>query len=356
MPRKKHYFKIGEIVNEELKIIEHIRKGKVNKKYYVVQSMVFLEAPKYEVSESSLIQGRKCAYKSGLRIFEGNSLYSIEETRANIINIEEAKKTAIKSNKKMDFKCSECGYVKNMQVSKLTNRGFSCPNCNKKTSYGELFILSYLQIKNIKFKYQYRDSSLENRIFDFYLPEEDIYLEVMGEQHYKKNNSWHKTAIDQDKDKKEWAKRNNKKLLMLDCRESNFEFIKNNINNSVLPPIINEEEENIIKTINKNRHYPIKKLEEYYKKHRTFAGVEQIFNISPATAYKIFRNSGNKTLSKRRKVRCLNNGRVFSSVTEATRYANIKSTSSIPNVCKGKCKYAGELNGERLQWEYVDFE
>lgn len=354
MPRKKHYFKIGEIVNEELKIIEHIRKGKANKKYYVVQSMVFLEAPKYEVSESSLRQGGKCAYKRSLRIFEGNSLYSIEETRSNIINIEEAKKTAIKSNKKMDFKCSECGYVKNMQVSKLTNRGFSCPNCNKKTSYGELFILSYLQIKNIKFKYQYRDNSLENRIFDFYLPEEDIYLEVMGEQHYKKNNSWYKTATEQDEDKKEWAKRNNKKLLMLDCRESNFEFIKNNINNSVLPSIT-KEEENIIDMINKNRYYPIKKIEEYYKKYRTFAGIEQEFNISPATAYKIFRDNGNKTLGKKKKMKCLNNGKIFNSVTEAAKYANT-SRSEISDVCKKKRKFAGRLNGEKLQWEYVDFE
>lgn len=55
-----------------------------------------------------------------------------------------------------------------------------------------------------------------------------------------------------------------------------------------------------------------------------------------------------------RYVKCTTTGVVFKSILEACEYANLKSSSSIIEVCKGNNKTAGRLNGTKLEWEYVD--
>lgn len=58
-----------------------------------------------------------------------------------------------------------------------------------------------------------------------------------------------------------------------------------------------------------------------------------------------------KALSK--KVICVTTGKVFNSIKEAASYYNIKNKSDISRVCKGERNYCGELNGEKLVWEYL---
>lgn len=59
---------------------------------------------------------------------------------------------------------------------------------------------------------------------------------------------------------------------------------------------------------------------------------------------------------KARSVICLNNGRRFSTVTEATKWAGLVGTSSIGYVCRGIKKTASKhpVTGERLRWAYYD--
>src|SRR5699024_2272342 len=90
-----HIYEVGEEVNG-MKIIKQIRSSdrRSSIKSYIVESLAFPEAPHYEISESNIRQSKRCAYSRGIRIFEGNSLYSIERIRNNIIDIEYAKKIA----------------------------------------------------------------------------------------------------------------------------------------------------------------------------------------------------------------------------------------------------------------------
>lgn len=65
--------------------------------------------------------------------------------------------------------------------------GHGCPHCNK--SKGEVFILKYLQGHNINTITQYKITSkdLEGQSYmlvDFYLPEQNTFIEYNGEQHY----------------------------------------------------------------------------------------------------------------------------------------------------------------------------
>lgn len=98
--KKPHAYNIGEEVNG-LKIVEQIREinGK-RRKGYVVQSVKYPEAPTYKVPEYDLLKGNGDGYIRGLRVFEGNSFYSIKHLRRYIVDVEKAKQVTPSSNKK----------------------------------------------------------------------------------------------------------------------------------------------------------------------------------------------------------------------------------------------------------------
>src|SRR5699024_633778 len=128
------------------------------------------------------------------------------------------------------FKCSHCNYKKEMFIYNFTRKGISCPYCDRGTSYPELFMMAYLEVKGIKYEYQKVFKDLPNRRFDFYLPESNTVIETHGIQHYKdsgylKNNI---TSIS-DNDKELFCYSKNIEYKDIDCNESNFNYIKNNV-------------------------------------------------------------------------------------------------------------------------------
>lgn len=58
---------------------------------------------------------------------------------------------------------------------------------------------------------------------------------------------------------------------------------------------------------------------------------------------------------KKRPVRCLNNGKVFKSISDAARWGNTKPSSIVTNI-KGTWRSAGRdpETDETLKWEYVE--
>src|SRR5699024_91461 len=245
-------YQVGEIVNNSLKIVKQIRIPN-SKKYtqigYEVQSTTYIEAPTYIVTEDSINQGKKDGYLTGHRIFEGNSIYSIESLRPYIVDKEEAKTVSKSSNRnKIKVRCDNCNREKLMTPNKLTDRGFSCNFCSSNISYPELFMMAYLEVKGIKYEYQKVFKDLPNRRFDFYLPESNTVIETHGEQHYKKynkNSSWSNSygkTIKSDKLKKEYCNSKCITYTEIDCRESSFSYIFDSINLSNLESIVREEE------------------------------------------------------------------------------------------------------------------
>lgn len=53
-----------------------------------------------------------------------------------------------------------------------------------------------------------------------------------------------------------------------------------------------------------------------------------------------------------KKVYCVTTDKVFESITDAGRYYHIDPSSIVKN-CKGKTKYAGKHNGEKMYWKYI---
>jgi len=60
---------------------------------------------------------------------------------------------------------------------------------------------------------------------------------------------------------------------------------------------------------------------------------------------------GNHLSSKR--VLCINNGMIFDSATEASRWAKCNH-SKLCICCRGERKSCGQLNGEKLKWKYIE--
>lgn len=352
---KKHIYEVGEIVNGNLKIIEQLRakEGNYTSRSYKVKSTNYYKEPAYEVSESSLKKGHGCAYTAGRRATENNNLWNVKNTRKNIVNIDEAKATTPYSNKKILFKCSteNCDYTRMAVVSSIVKNGFSCPNCSKGISYPERFMLAVNDFYSLSFEYQ---ETYENGRFDFINHKTKVIVEMNGRQHYEYENSWkdsyRKTKLSDDK-KRQWAKENSYNLIFIDARKSEFEFIKNNINNCELLPNIEDKDENaIMKIIESYSKYDTQKIINYYNidKLTTYQIGEKI-GATNVTVGNILRRNGIKLRKgNTRTVRCIETGIVYASTYEASRKVDI-AQGNISTVCRGGRKTAGGYH-----WEYAD--
>lgn len=352
-----HVYSIGEVVNDSMKIVERLRKTEDNSRHYRVQSLEFPNWKSYIMSENSLKDGVTCKHS--------NSLYGVESVRGNIIDIDEAKKVTSGSGKKILFKCSTdgCDNQKLMYVHKLVNQGYSCPNCSKGISYSELFFTAYLQVKNIPFETQVIYEELGLRRYDFKIQLNGIsfLVETHGLQHFlTEDKTYYKVKSIQESDsiKRNYAKNNNINLIELDCRESSFEFIRQQIeDNKYLPNIEGNDIPKMIELMEINSRYPVKKIIKMYESGKSTIQIGEKLGVNYMTICNIFKRNNIKLRdggSPKRMVRQIETGRLFNSGLEAHRQTGI-SQSNISENCNGKRKTAGKhhITSDKLHWETV---
>lgn len=341
-----HLYGVGQVVNETLRIVEKIRIKKRKKvhKGYIVQSIVYPNAPAYTVTEDNLKKGQGCGYTRGLRIYEGNSLWSKVEIRKHIIDIEQSKTIAPNYRKKILFKCGSCDTTKEMTPSNIIRRGFSCPNCSRGTPYPELFFLAVNQHFNLEFEYQV---TYENGRFDFINHDTKTIVEMNGLAHYEEienSKAWekaHRNTVESDNKKREWAKENGYTLIFIDARKSEFEFIKDNINAcEYLPTIEVKDIKPIIETMKANKRHNVAEIVRLYKieKLNTYE-IAKIYNVNNGTIGRILKNNGVKVTASK-VIKCTTTDELFSSQAEACRELNL-SKGNINACLKGKRKSTG---------------
>lgn len=368
--RSPHIYKVGQYVNVTLRIVDQIRvavkKGKYTIKGYIVQSVIYPNAKPYEINEYKLKEGIGCAYKAGHRICEDNSLWSVKSIRGNIINIEQAKTEFTKySNKPTLFKCSTngCENTKTMKVFKLTLDGYSCTTCSTNTSYPEKFFTAYLTNKNIKYEYQVRYDDLEGYIFDYKIVLNDVtfLVEVHGRQHYlKEDNGYYKVEKIQKSDsvKRQYAKENNINYIELDCRESDFNFIKKQINNNKhLPNIKKEDEKDIIELIEMSSKYNIQEIIRLYEVEKwNTTRIGKKYNTSYNTINRILKQNNIELRDGKLMVKCIETGIIYESLTKAGKSIKQRDGGHVSQCCRGERNYAGKhpITGEPLHWEFIN--
>lgn len=178
---------------------------------------------------------------------------------------EEAKNYSACSGRKIYLKCPDCGRIsdKRQLISDLhSNKGFRCV-CKDGVSYPNKFMYSLLEQLNIKFETEYSPKWIGRKSYDFYLKDYKVIIEMDGELGHG-NKSWDNKEdingffIDMEKD--QIAESRQIKVVRIDSKKSNIDYLKDKINNSELKNILDLEKvdynkcnefanSNLIKTI-----------------------------------------------------------------------------------------------------------
>jgi len=163
--------------------------------------------------------------------------YTHPEIAKLVLNKELSYQLTHGSGKKVDFVCG-CGkIIKDKTVHTVVRRGLSCPECSDGISYPEKFMFNLLDQLDIDFESQKIFNWSENKRYDFYIPKYDCIIETHGLQHYK-HTGFDRTLEEEQRNddlKEKLAKENGiENYIVIDCRKSEMEWIKNKVLDSKL--------------------------------------------------------------------------------------------------------------------------
>lgn len=208
------------------------------------KALLLYNGKEYWIVTSGILQ---CCFGSIIGTFVKDFRYEINQevttSKKNCIILHRFRDE--KGKKSYKCKCVDCGNIRVTPEDYLINKGFVCNVCSDKISYPERIFSSVLKQLNIKYEYQKMfkwskgikfecDEKSKNRIYDFYIPSLSTIIEVNGELHYKEGR-WSKSrplayVKENDKQKRILAQNNGvDKYIVINCMESNLEYIKNNI-------------------------------------------------------------------------------------------------------------------------------
>lgn len=251
---EEHAYNVGDVVNGLL-ITEQCRRKAKNGCNHKVYKYRCLECgyecgeyykngtrhDEHTISESNLKHGSGCAVcsKNGFVVPGINSIRDLAPHMEKfLVNELDAIKYAPRSSLLLKCKCLDCGKEYTRSCAKINDYGVPCI-CGDGFSYPEKFISSVLSQLNIEFEPQYYLNNSMYR-YDFYLVDFNIILEVHGIQHYQQK--WERDEVQNDINKKDFAFScgfTNDNYIVLDCRESNVDYIRTSLLESKLSKICN---------------------------------------------------------------------------------------------------------------------
>ena len=226
---------------------------KTGRKYYFTCE----KGHTFESLVSDVFQSDKfrCPICSGKRILRGhNDLWTTHpEIAAMLKNKEDGYKYSAGSNVKLLWICPDCGNEITISPNKMTTRKSYCTICSHDASYPEKFMSHLLNQIGVTFKKDKIFEWSDQKRYDFYLPEYNCIIETHGKQHYTSSDFSYlggKTYVD------EQINDNNKMLraikygqisdyIIIDCRKSEIDWIKENILNSKLLEVLQITSESI---------------------------------------------------------------------------------------------------------------
>lgn len=156
------------------------------------------------------------------------------------INIEDAYTHTYGSVDKVDLICPDCGYIKRMSVTTLIRQGFSCNFCSDGISRPNKIVGMVVEALGFNYKLEYVVEGYEQYRYDIYLTDYNKAIENDGGQHYayldeslqnKKiwNNETRMEIHYKDLSKESVLMNSNIGLIVIDCSESNIDYIRNSI-------------------------------------------------------------------------------------------------------------------------------
>jgi DNA-directed RNA polymerase subunit RPC12/RpoP len=137
------------------------------------------------------------------------------------------------SQENTNFKCPTCKRIINTRPYSVKYKGLSCPNCSDGISYGEKFIANLLDELGINYITQYSVKTAKwcgKFRYDFYLPQKDTIIEVMGIQHYQDTPfGTYEDIHKNDLEKEKLARNYVSNYIVVDARYSTMKYLKQSI-------------------------------------------------------------------------------------------------------------------------------
>jgi len=289
---------------------------------------------------------------------------------------------------KIPISCPDCGFVKEINPSTIKSQGFGCPRCSDGISYPEKFMFNVLDQLNINFIYQLTRNTFKwckKYKYDFYIEQINCIIETHGKQHYEDDDVIHwKTSVKKIKENdkhKEILSKNNKieNYIVINCKNSNMGWIKNNIMESKLPKLLNFKEKDIdwIKCDQYSRTSVVKTVCGLWGETRNTLVLANKIKLNRGTVIRYLKQgtelgwcdydpeeekekayviTSETNQKKVKKTICLTTKEIFDSLKEACKkYDNI-SQNSISKCCTHTIQYAGKHpeTGEKMVWMYYD--
>ena len=117
-----------------------------------------------------------------------------------------------------------CNHIFKARIAKILKDKYYCPLCN--CSKGEMAIIDFLDKNKIEYIRQFSIFTYKKCFIDFFLPQQNIFIEYNGEQHYHPIEHFGGVAIfeeqiKRDKSVREYSNINNIKLLEISYEDFN---------------------------------------------------------------------------------------------------------------------------------------
>lgn len=244
-----------------------------------------------------------CAYCSNQKINHTNCVATTHPWVMDyLVNKEDGYKYSHgNSSNKVKIKCPICGREKYILLSNFTrSHSVGCP-CGNGISYCERMMIAILNQLDEDYIYQLTKFNVNwitsNIRYDFAILNKSTIIEMNGRQHYE--DGFGKTAIEQqrkDIQKEELSKPYINNYIVIECKESNFDYIKNNIiQNEQLKHLLDLSNINWEKCRKDSESSLLKEICDFKNKNSemTPKEISKYFEINSATVTR-YLNKGNK--------------------------------------------------------------
>ena len=345
--------------------------------------------------ESEIIRGRGCPCCSGHAVVVG--INDIPTTAPWMIKYfqggyNEARMYTRNSNKKIYPICPDCGKIKEkpLKINNIYNKKSIGCSCNYKgTSYPERFMISILSQAKIEYEHQFAPSWLYGKRFDFCIDSMNLIIEMdglLGHGYYEWGsyqgaNRYNKASKDIDEWKDKQAYIHGYSVIRIDCKKSDYNYIKEKILNSDLKKYLNFEIIDFSLCERQSLSNLCKDICLYWETHKNLSCKEigEIFNCATCTVTKYLKKGKEigwcsytveyalEISHKKQKQYYKENRReskfdnvyvvginkfgdeISGCVTEMSKLMNVMP-GRIIDVCEGK-KYCNSAGGYR--WKYI---
>ena len=248
------------------------------------------------IVESDLLRGKGCSCCANRTAVLGiNTIWDTDRWLCSLgVSEEDAKQHTRGSNKKVTVTCPHCGKTKDINIYTIYNRKSIGCTCGDGIKYPEKFMINVLEQLDIEYIFQLTKTTFdwcEDKRYDFYIPSLNTIIETHGMQHYE--DCWGKAKDVQENDriKYELALQNGIKdgdYVVIDCRYSDAEWIKNSILNSKLNELFDLSEIDWIECGKKAQKNLVKEVCDYWnnkEEWETTKTLAEIFGLSKVTIF-----------------------------------------------------------------------